>query len=80
MAGFWLLGQASKSLVVYVTLSFAVSHLAQYASNPLSQHMQLAEYSDQQNCPNVWYLSMVLKITYELPQMETNCQCMKGIH
>src|SRR6266404_594288 len=32
-------------------------------------------YSDQQNCPNVWYLSMVLKITYELLQMETNCEC-----
>ena len=37
-------------------------------------------YSDQQNCPNVWYLSMVLKITYELPQMETNCECMNDIH
>ncbi len=37
-------------------------------------------YSDQQNCPDVWYLSMVLKITYELPQMETNYECMKVIH
>ena len=41
-------------------------------------HNSARIYSDLQKCPNVWYFLILLTITYQLPQIEKHCKCIKN--